>query len=125
MRILVVDDEPNILFALREYFGLRGDRIDSARNVVDARRLAAAVSYSLVISDICMGSADNRDGLDLIAELARQNPRPVLFVLTAYGSPELERHAQQLGADAFLHKPVPLRELASIADRALAARADE
>ena len=51
-RMLVVDDEEPILFAMREYFSTCGYEVDCARELEEAEALISNVQYALVIADM-------------------------------------------------------------------------
>ena len=115
-RILVVDDEPPILFALRDYFQGSGYEVDCASELEEAQALLAEeASYDLVIADLRLDAWSGTSGLELIRDVRDRCARSRILFLTAYGSPEIEAEALRRGADVFLHKPVALPELAIIA----------
>lgn len=109
-RLLIVDDEEPILFALREYFSARSYEVDCASAREEAEELIAHRSYAAVIADLRL-AGDGHEGLDLVGYASGRSPDTRVIVLTAYGSPEIERDARRRGAEAFLHKPIPLAEL--------------
>lgn len=114
-RILIVDDEKHIVFALERYFTQCGLRVDTATEAADARSLIAQNSYALAIIDVHLtGRTDLTDGLDLAAFVRRQSAGTALILATAFGTPETERRAAELGAHSLLRKPTPLSRLASI-----------
>ena len=109
-RLLIVDDEEPILFALREYFSARSYEVDCATAREEAEELIARRSYAAVIADLRL-AGEGHEGLDLVGYATGRSPATHVIVLTAYGSPEIERDARRRGAEAFLHKPIPLAEL--------------
>lgn len=118
-RILVVDDEPSILFALEDFFSSLGYQVDCAAAADEAEALLAAHAYRLMIADLRLEGVRGTQGLDLAASARSVRPAMRIIVLTAYGTPEVEARARSCGADAFLHKPMPLPELAAIASSLL------
>jgi DNA-binding response OmpR family regulator len=114
-RILIVDDEEPILFAMREYFATKGFSVDGAREVAEAQALLHENAYAVAILDLRLSGTQGAEGLDLVAAVRAQSPRTRIILLTAYGSREIEAEARRLGADAFLQKPKPLAEVAQIA----------
>ena len=114
-RLLIVDDEEPILFAMREYFASKGWGVDCAREPQEAEALLAAQSYTVAILDLRLSGTPGAEGLDLIATIRARSPQTRIILLTAYGSREIEAEARRRGADAFLHKPKPLAEVAKIA----------
>jgi DNA-binding response OmpR family regulator len=113
-RILIVDDERTILFAIRSYFNRFGYEVDCARELEEAEALLAHRRYDIVIADLRLTGSSGREGLDVIRFLRERSPQSPIVLLTAYGSPEIELEAAELGANAFLQKPKPLSELADI-----------
>jgi DNA-binding NtrC family response regulator len=120
-RILVVDDELAIGFALGEYFTLRGYEVDCAVAVKEAQALLRRGSYGALITDLSFSGGRGAEGLELAAFVRRENPGTRTVILTAYGSAEMETEARRLGVDAFLHKPTPLGQIARVLDRVLQA----
>jgi len=113
-RLLVIDDEEPILFAVKEYLTALGFEVDGASEAEEAEALLAHVRYGLVIADLRLSGSHPTEGLRIVAFARERCPWARLIVLTAYGCPEVEEEAYRLGADRFLHKPMPLPELAEI-----------
>ena len=114
-RILIVDDEEPILFAMREYFAMKGYAVDGAREPQEAEALLDENHYALAILDLRLSGTPGAEGLDLIESVRARSSDTRIILLTAYGSREIEAEALRRGADAFLHKPKPLSEVAQIA----------
>ncbi|HZE63885.1 MAG TPA: response regulator [Pyrinomonadaceae bacterium] len=114
LRLLVVDGEESICFSMKEYFTLRGYRVDTARELEEAEKLIEATDYQVVIQDLRLGPAQKPDGLEMVKFIRGQNAHTRIIVLTAYGSAEMEKEALASGADAFLRKPKPLSHVAQI-----------
>jgi DNA-binding response OmpR family regulator len=112
--MLVVDDEEPILFALREYFSTEGFRVDCARELEEAEALVLKFRYDVVVADLRLTDIYGAEGLALIGHIRECSPRTHVILLTAYGSPEIEREARRLGVASVLHKPKPLPEVAQI-----------
>lgn len=113
-RILVLDDEEPILFAMREYFESQGYQVDCAKETREAEAFLARSRYSVVTVDLHLGGLDGREGLDLVSIIRERYRETKVIILTAYGSTEVENQALRLGVDAFLHKPKPLPEVEQI-----------
>jgi DNA-binding response OmpR family regulator len=113
-RILIIDDEEPILFAMREYFEVLGYRVDCAQEAEEAEALLAHVRYDAVIADLRLTGIYRTEGLGIIASVRERCPWARTVLLTAYGSPEIEAEARRLGVDSFLHKPKPLTEVAEV-----------
>ena len=113
-RILMVDDKETLCFAMREYFKLYNYQVDCANDVHDATTRLNASRYAVMIADLNLGGTHDLNGFKVI-KIAREHfPEMRIIVLTAYGSPEVESAARDLGVISFLHKPSPLSEVARI-----------
>lgn len=115
-RVLIVDDEESLLFTMGDYFGARGYVVDSARDEVGATVLLARARYAAVIADLRLRGSGDTGGLAVLALVGQQFPATRRILLTAYGSPDVEREARRLGVDAYLLKPQPLSALADVVD---------
>lgn len=117
MRILVVDDEEPILFAIRDYFEPLDWQVDCAQELEEAEALLSHIRYTLLIADLRLTGIHSNEGLELIRFVRERSPWTRVIVLTGYGSVEIEGEAVGRGVDAFLQKPQPLAALAEIAAR--------
>ncbi len=100
---------------MREYFSAQGFSVDCACEIGEAEAMLRENAYAVAILDLRLSGTPGLEGLDLVASIRAQAPRTRIILLTAYGSREIEAEAKRLGADAFLHKPKPLAEVAQIA----------
>jgi two-component system OmpR family response regulator len=110
-RLLIVDDEDSILFAMARYLTRGGFAVDCARELEEAEALATCTSYDAVIADLSLREDGSTEGLEIIRFIHQQSPAARVIILTAQMSPVLERESLRRGAHAFLHKPIPLPEL--------------
>jgi DNA-binding NtrC family response regulator len=112
--LLVVDDEESICFSMSEYFSRHGYKVDTAHEMEEVEGLIKQTDYKVLIQDLRLGMARRFDGIDIIRLVHKRNPDTRIVVLTSYGSPETEAEARSAGADAFLHKPKPLSQVAQV-----------
>ena len=115
-RLLIVDDEAAIRFALSEYFRGNGWSVDSAAEKEEAEALLTCTEYAVVIADLRLTGISGVEGLDIIQLSRHLRPQTRVVLLTGNGTPELEAEARRRGADAFLHKPLPLARLHAVVD---------
>jgi DNA-binding NtrC family response regulator len=113
-RILIVDDEESILFAVRQYLSALGYDVDCVRSSMDAKALLRTARCALVIADLSLTGSRGTEGLDVISYIRQRCPGTRVILMTAYASPEIEHEAQGRGVDAILNKPVPLSDLARV-----------
>jgi DNA-binding NtrC family response regulator len=118
-RILIVDDEELIVIAMRKYFAGMGYLVDAAHELEEAQTLLARRSYDLVIADLRLTGIGGVEGLQIVADVHQRSPNTRVILLSAFGTPEIERESYSRGADAFLHKPKAMMEIASVATNLL------
>jgi DNA-binding response OmpR family regulator len=109
-RVLIIDDDEHLVDAYRDYLSESGYEVDCAQEVEEAQTLLAHFSYSVVITDLRLSKLAF-GGLEVIKNVREGSSQTRIIVLTAYGWPELKAEASASGADAFLRKPMRLKEL--------------
>jgi DNA-binding response OmpR family regulator len=114
--LMIVDDEEPIIFSMHDYFTVHGWSVDCARAVEEAKSLASAHDYDVVITDLHLTGIHEAEGLELVSFFRGRGTAKVI-VFTAYGTGELERIALERGADAFLQKTMPISEIAQLVTR--------
>lgn len=120
-RVLVVDDEPNILYALEETVRDLGFDCIAACDGEEALVIARGMRPDLVITDVIM---PRLNGYELCAKLkADETTRsiPVVMVTVRAGDKD-QRHGTSAGADAYLIKPFHLTDLKHVIDQLLLPR---
>jgi DNA-binding NtrC family response regulator len=115
-RVLFVDDEESIRFALRDYFAAEGYDVNAARDVNEADALLARQPYEVVIIDLRLGPSNQALGLELVSRVRASHPTTAVVLFTAHGTPEIALETRRLGA-TFLEKPLPLPALRSVIER--------
>jgi DNA-binding response OmpR family regulator len=115
-RILVVDDERSITFALRQYFAHAGFCVDCAWSGEEAQRYLAANQYDVVIVDVELRDGSvGVDGIDLAIFIRNSAPGTAVIVLTAVTCADTRRRAEAAGVRSYLSKPARLAHVADIA----------
>lgn len=118
-RILIVDDEQLIVAAMQRYFEGLGYEVDAAYELEEAQALLANRTYNLVIADLRLTGIGGVEGLQIVADVHHRCAKTRVILLSAFGTPEIERESYNRGADAFLHKPKAMREIATVASTLL------
>ena len=115
-RILLVDDEPGVLFTLKEVLEDRGHTAVLARSGAEA--LSRTDNVELVVTDLNM---PEMDGLQLLRALKERDESLPVILLTAHGSEKVAVKAMKDGAYDYCTKPFDIDEMALVVERALEA----
>jgi len=107
-RILLVDDEPNIIELARMYLEQEGFRIETAGDGKAALEAVRTVRPALVVLDIMLPELD---GWDVCRRLRQQGDDTAVLMLTARDEDIDKILGLELGADDYLTKPFNPREL--------------
>jgi len=113
-RMLIVDDEESIRFAMSEYFRVHGYSVDCAESIEEAEALLDKGSYSVVIADLRLSGQGELGGIEVVKSVRKRHPGTPIIVLSAYRTPEIESELTEHGVGAFLRKPKPLPDVAQI-----------
>ena len=122
-KVLVVDDDPSLLKALRIGLTARGDEVIVAHSGAEAINQVALAGPDLVILDLGL---PDLDGLEVCRRVREFSDVPIV-VLSAYGDEHRKVEALDSGADDFVTKPFGMAELEArlrVALRHAAARTD-
>ncbi len=107
-KILIVEDEPNMVSGLRDNFEFEGHQVITAGDGVAGLERAIAESPDLVILDVMM---PRMSGLDVCRQLKSKRPSIPIIMLTARGQEVDKVVGLELGADDYVTKPFSIREL--------------
>lgn len=114
-RILVCDDEPQILRALRVILRDAGFEVDAAETAAEALDKAALRPPHAAIIDLVLPDGD---GVEVTRRLREWTQAPIV-VLSAVGDEDAKVRALQAGADDYVTKPFGPRELVARIEAAL------
>ncbi len=106
-RILIVDDDVELATLLVDYLTLEGFQTVSAHNGPDGLELLEKEDFDLVVLDVMM---PGMSGVEVLRTIRERSHIPVLM-LTARGAPVDRIVGLELGADDYVPKPCPPREL--------------
>jgi two-component system alkaline phosphatase synthesis response regulator PhoP len=107
-RILVIEDEPQMLLGLRDNLELEGYEVQTAADGEEGLARAASFAPDLVILDVML---PKKNGFDVCRELrARSNTTPIVM-LTARSAETDKVLGLELGADDYVTKPFSITEL--------------
>jgi DNA-binding response OmpR family regulator len=107
-KILIVEDEPNMVAGLRDNFEFEGYQVSTAPDGVAGLERALSEVPDLVILDVMM---PRMSGLDVCKQLKAKRPSIPIIMLTARGQEIDKVVGLELGADDYVTKPFSIREL--------------
>ena len=115
-KILLVEDEPGIRFAIHDFLGSKGFQVEEAETCLEAQRAFGAARPDAAILDYLLPDGD---ALELLPRLKSIDAGVPVIILTGHGSIDRAVRAIKEGAEQFLTKPVELPALLIILERAL------
>jgi DNA-binding response OmpR family regulator len=116
-RILVVDDDREVVESVRVALETLGYEVHIARNGADGAVLAGTEQPDMVIVDMVMPQENGFQFLERVREGGSQQP---VIMITANESPRFELHAHLMGVTDYLRKPFAMRALVASIEKNLA-----
>jgi DNA-binding NtrC family response regulator len=117
IRILIVDDEEDLVGALAERLALRGFDVETATSGAAGLDHLAQREFGVVLLDIKMPGID---GLELLAEIKEKHPASAVILFTGHSSVADAEKGIREGAFGYLEKPVDIEKLIEELKRAVA-----
>lgn len=114
LRLLLVDDESAIRFAVADYFSARGYEVTTAADRADAEAALSETDYDVIIVDLSLDGGRNREGLEVIRHARRRNPQTPILLLTASCGADVVPLAVARGATQVLFKTMGLTEIREV-----------
>src|SRR5436190_10448970 len=117
-KVLLVDDDPEIIDSIRYALETKGFKIFIARDGNQGLAAAEKDDPDLVILDMMM---PKRSGFLVLEKLRRTRPIPVrVIMITANEGSRHKQYAEMLGVDDYIRKPFPMDRLVDSVERLLA-----
>jgi DNA-binding NtrC family response regulator len=110
-RVLIVDDEAELVSALQERLELRGFHATGVLNGADALAHLAASACDVVLLDVKMPGLG---GLAVIQKIKSEHPDLQVVLLTGHGSAHDAEEGMRLGAFDYLMKPIQIADLVRV-----------
>jgi DNA-binding NtrC family response regulator len=120
LRVLVVEDELLIRYAIAETLGRAGHTVIEADHGAAAVRALTNTADAIDVVMLDYRLPDSND-LTLLAAIRRLSPRSGVILMTAHGTPEVTKGALDLSAYEVMHKPFELYDLEPLLLKAFAA----
>jgi DNA-binding NtrC family response regulator len=115
-RILIADDQPDVLAALRLLLKRDGYKIETVESPNEVLRCLENKDFDLVIIDLnyTRDTTSGQEGLELLQKIQATDPMVPVIVMTAWSSVELAVEAMRRGARDFVQKPWENERLSTI-----------
>ncbi len=108
MKVLIIEDEPQLLASIKKYLSDEGSICETATEYYLASEKAGVYDYDCIVVDI---SIPNGSGLKVIEELKKNKSKAGVIIISAKNSLDDKLTGLKLGADDYLTKPFHLPEL--------------
>lgn len=118
-RILLVDDDPDILHSMQAAFEPTGATVDTASNGNKAVELAEKLQPDLVILDMMLPGRSGFLVLEKIKSRKPKNSKPFVIMITGNQGARHKMYAESLGVSEYFNKPVKMDKLIGAAERLL------
>jgi two-component system OmpR family response regulator len=118
-RLLIVEDNPEMRDLLRKVLEKEGYQVSVAADSREATASLSRIPFDLVVTDMLM---PDDGGLELLEAIREVRPSLPVIIITAFGDWGSYSRALELGAAAFISKPLKMAELIGAIHTALAAR---
>lgn len=117
--LLIAEDDPEMRDLLRKVLEKEGYHVSLVANGREAAVSLAHDEFDLIVTDMLM---PNDGGLELLQNIRRAHPTLPVIIITAFGDWGSYSRALELGAAAFISKPLKMAELIAAIQTALAGR---
>ncbi|MDR3567972.1 MAG: response regulator [Syntrophobacteraceae bacterium] len=115
-RILLVDDDKELLFLISEYLNAYGFQSELAENATEARQRLEKTPFDAVLSDFNM---PGESGLDLLGHVCSRYPGLPFIMMSGSGFPSLKNEAMEMGGAQFIPKPFEFKQMVTLLEKTL------
>jgi len=121
-RVLVADDQPDILLALRLLLARNGYQVETVNSPQTVLEALASGTFDVLLMDLnyARDTTSGREGMDLLDRLAHLENLPPIVAMTAWATLDLTIEGMRRGVGDFVLKPWDNRELLAILDHQIA-----
>lgn len=110
MKVLLIEDEPELRKSIKQYLHQAGYLVESAADFIKGSEKAGVYEYDCILVDITLPKGN---GLDIIKQLKQNHSKAGIIIISAKNSSGDKITGLDLGADDYLAKPFDLAELNS------------
>ena len=108
IKILVVDDEPDVCNFVNNFFSMRNYQVFTALSGEEALKIVESEDPLIVLQDIRMSGID---GIETLRRMKKKRPNNRVIMVTCVDDMERMDKAKELGADGYITKPLVLDDL--------------
>jgi two-component system nitrogen regulation response regulator NtrX len=102
-KILIIDDESNILKSLKMILSSEGFNVFAAQNLEQAKQILSKEDIYLYLLDVFLPDGD---GIEFISHIRNRQPDAIVIMISGHASIKMAIDATQQGADDFIEKPL-------------------
>ena len=121
-KLLLIDDDPNLILLVKDYLEFRGYNVTSAENGREALNILEKETPAVILLDLNLLDEDGNqvaDGFQICREIKRSSQNVPVVVVSAEDESEATEWALHQGADAFIQKPFAVSDLLEVLNRVL------
>ncbi|WP_295453474.1 response regulator [uncultured Thiodictyon sp.] len=115
-KILIIEDDPDLLALIRHVLQREGYQVFIASNGADGILVNERQDPDLILLDLRM---PEMDGIETLRNIREYDGRVVMVILTGYGCPDTIREAADLDVSEYLSKPFENSDLVEVIGKAL------
>lgn len=115
-RILLVDDDEDLLSLISEYLSACGFQSELAASVAEARKRLEQSQFDAVLSDFSM---PGESGLDLLIYISSRFPGLPFIMMSGSDYSSVKTRAMEMGSMEFIPKPFEFRKMVGLLEKAL------
>jgi DNA-binding response OmpR family regulator len=116
IRVLVVDDEPEMCRLIEQALKQEGYQIDVSFSGIEALKMVKSFNYHLLLTDLEMPEVD---GLELTRKAKKQNPEIRVIMVTGNTTADIAIRSLRHKIDGYIRKPFKISELKKVVRRTL------
>ena len=111
VRILVVDDEPEMCHLIKQILKREGYQIDVSFSGIEALQKIKSFNYHLLLTDLEMPEVD---GIELTRKAKKQNPEIRVIMVTGNATVDIDIQSLRHRIDGYIRKPFNISELRKV-----------
>ncbi|MBF0431676.1 MAG: response regulator [Fibrobacteria bacterium] len=118
--ILLIDDDESLLFGYKVEMELEGFCLQAITNLFAAKELLTTRRFNTVITDLNLSGTESYEGLEIIALAKQYQSKATIIVVSGISDENIKKKSLEVGANAYLEKPVKAKTLLNFIRRQVA-----